>query len=154
STFEELARANEIQRLINAAKQAVYDGICQVSKDPALDRSRQAAAAMVNWMFGSPPHPDHASILSEARDAALRLLDQDGSLRRLVVQSIRMQARVELMHAGKTSHADDEILARFGAEFPDAPDPASYRTIVLDYSHPAGKRSAAEYYQSTVMIRA
>jgi hypothetical protein len=139
----------QVSALQNAAMMAVYDGLSHLAPDPSSDRSKTAAAATVNWLFGKEPHPDHEGIAPAAREAAMRLLSNDGSLRRLVVQSLRMSATMEFMKTGATALSENEVLATFGRDTPDAPDPESFRVLVLGYRHPAGKKSAAEYFAPT-----
>ena len=91
------------------------------------------AAAMTNYLFGKAPSDMHTTQLdlgSEHR-AAVAWLQEDSMIRELIVQSLRVMTTTAHGGGKGASIVGEEILSRFGATYPQAPDPASYEALVM-----------------------
>lgn len=89
------------------------------------------AAAWANYLFGKTPSEQHAHLdLQSEHHAARDWLIENDLARELVVQSIRVANTVAYGRSGSAPEIGLELLAKFGAEFPDAPTPATYEILV------------------------
>lgn len=88
------------------------------------------AAAVANYLFGRTADPDHVEqfTLVKIRAAGNQILADNHSIRKLVVQSLRVLSTITIA-IGK-GEIDTEILSIYGIEFPDAPDPSSYLALI------------------------
>ena len=127
----------KMESLTNIAQMAVYmmlTNLFQVDAaqtDGERDVVATKAAAWANYLFGKSPSPQHAHLNPDAEHQdAQSWLKQNRVARELVVQSLRVANTIAY---GKTSTAPElgmDLLSSFGAEFPNAPDPASYEALV------------------------
>lgn len=122
-------------QLLNGAKFAVsvalvehYGGFEKGQSKEDIDGRLARSAAATNYLFGEPLHPDHVRDLDLAiiQSEALEWLRERPVFRKLVVQSLRVVSVL----SGKTDFLGEPILAQFGREFPDAPDPNNFENLV------------------------
>lgn len=129
--IEGLARA--AQATIGMALMQHYRAASRAGNSEEQTRSTQMAAAAANFLNGYVSHPEHAE-LDQARvqTEARNWLQQNPAMRELVVQTLRVTAVVHDSAKAKapTSEESVAVLAEFGGDAADKPDPHAYEALV------------------------
>ncbi|WHZ13024.1 MAG: hypothetical protein OJF60_003465 [Burkholderiaceae bacterium] len=131
--------ARRMSGLINGAQMATYLAICRsFGADDAQTEERRSAlgkraAAATNFLFGKSPSAEHIRELDlEIEHAsALRWLADEQPYRELIVQSLRIANVAAYASSGKVDGIlGERVLSRYGAEFPNALNPAEYEELL------------------------
>mgnify|MGYP001164979981 CR=1 FL=1 len=94
------------------------------------DEIGHMAAAISNFLCGHSHKQMHLDKFKsrEIESIAYQLINKDQNLKELVVQSMRVYSIILYEEAG--THINTDILDKYGHEFPDAPDPSSYKSLI------------------------
>ena len=116
------------------------------SKDKRAAIAR-SAGARTNFLFGSESTETHVENLDLGAEhqAAIEWLETNTLFRELVVQTRRVESTVRYGQTGSVEAIGGSILANYGREFPDAPNPESYAALVKRAIDSLPERERAQF---------
>ena len=82
---------------------------------------------MINYLIETKEQLDKFKS-REIESIAFQLINKDQNLKELVVQSMRVYSIILYDEVG--THINTDIVEKYGHEFPDAPDPSSYKSLI------------------------
>lgn len=90
------------------------------------------ASAIANYFFGKTSDPIHTRgfDLPALYEEGHQWLQQNEPFRELVVQSLRVLSTVEYERSGNATVVGEELLVKFGREFPSSPSPETYEALI------------------------
>ncbi len=120
-------------RMVTALAALEHVGIKSAGLNRDADKEAMKAAAMTNYLFSETPAAMHKQQLDlhAEHEAAIAWLQEDPTFRELVVQSLRVMTTANYGSGKGASVVGEEILALLGAEYPQAPEPATYEALVM-----------------------
>ena len=109
-----------------------YYGFDEAQSEAEKNERAARAAAGANYLFGTAPNPMHLQQFNmlEIEVEACEWLRNNPVFRELVVQSLRVSTSINSEASGTVSIVGQKLLATFGREFPNAPDPTTYEQLI------------------------
>lgn len=122
---------DERRRLLDLALATTFLRLVGGSADDG--RERKYAAAVSNRLFANPSRLDDDEMFDpeEIEATAHAILEHDERVREVVVQSLRMMNRES---GGRHPAIGEDVLHRFGDEYPESPDARSFQQLVASYA--------------------